>query len=39
MKSAGVLITAFNKMETDLIAREEELARRNEELFQRIVSE
>jgi len=30
----GTLINAFNKMETDLIAREEELIKKNEELLQ-----
>ena len=30
----GVLITTFNKMEADLIARDEELSRKNEELLQ-----
>ncbi|TAL23698.1 MAG: sensor histidine kinase [Nitrospirae bacterium] len=30
----GVLINAFNKMETDLIKRDEELSRKNEELLQ-----
>ncbi|MBI4685590.1 MAG: HAMP domain-containing protein [Nitrospirae bacterium] len=30
----GVLITTFNKMEQDLIARDEELSKKNEELLQ-----
>ena len=30
----GVLITTFNKMEADLIERDEELSRKNEELLQ-----